>query len=92
MASKRKSSSETSNPAKRLRQLAPGNHNAPRRNRGQPSGQPSVFAVSADDSDDGDPAIASTKEAMAYLRTVRYVSFTPPPRNRLICVSQFADG
>lgn len=60
-------------------------HRAPRNWQPQPTGQPSVFAVSADDSDESDPAVASTREAMEYLRTVRYEPFAPRPRNPLTC-------
>jgi hypothetical protein len=78
MGKKRKSTSDTPHSAKRWRPLAPGDQDTAsssssgRRTRGQPYGQASAFAVSADDCEDGDAGVASTKEAMAYLRTVRY--------------------
>ena len=75
MGEKRKSSSETSPSAKRSRPVAPGDQDtasSARRNWAKPTGQSTVFAVSAGDSEDDDTGFASTREAMAYLRTVRY--------------------
>ena len=83
MVNKRKNGAESAVPSKRSRQLDPGERNAARRKGGGPGGQPSAFAVSTDDGDGDEPGFMSTREAMAYLRTVRYEPFARPARNPL---------